>query len=52
MVVSASERLMSGVGVKMTRREVMRLVATLFTSLTDAARTPKRMVPRPGMATE
>ena len=47
-----SSSLISTLGVKMTRLVCIRRAATLSTSAADAARTPKRMVPSPGKATE
>ncbi|CUQ50416.1 Uncharacterised protein [Segatella copri] len=52
MEVSCSSRLMSTLGVKITRRLVIRLVATSPTVGTLLALTPNRMVPNPGTATE
>ena len=49
--VSASAFLISVLGVRMTRRLVMRLAATLFTSATESERSPNRMLPSPGTAT-
>ena len=50
--VLCSSSLISTFGVKITRRAVMRLPATSPTVATLLARTPNRMVPRPGIATE
>ena len=43
---------MSTLGVKMTRRVVINPEATWFTSLTEEARSPNRIDPSPGTATE
>ena len=50
--LKASSSLISTLGVKITRRVVIRSEPTLFTSAMDLLRNPNRIVPRPGTATE
>ena len=52
MGVAASSRFISTLGVKMTRRVVIRPVPTIATSATEVARSPKRIVPTPGTGME